>query len=225
MKKYWCITDYFKCNDLLSSVPPPPGISQSCIKSVREELTVSPKSSLDETSDGKKRGEYNKFTPKEKAIIAEYASRNGIAACLRHFKRNGEYTDLKESTVRGKELSSRKRDLSGGEIVELPEKCRGRPLLVGDEAETKVRWFLSTIRQAGGIVNYHIAIATARGVIKSKNSNLLVQNGGHMDINKDWAKRLLGRMNLVKRRMTTKAKLCPTNFVSLLCMGLVLQQS
>ena len=24
--------------------------------------------------------------------------------------------------------------------------------------------------------------------IKSKNSNLLVENGGHMDINKDWAK-------------------------------------
>ena len=99
MKKYRYITDYFKCSDLLSSQPPPPDISQSCIKSVREELTVSPKSSLDETSDGKKRGEYNKFTPKEKAIIAEYASRNGIAACLRHFKRNGEYTDLKESTV------------------------------------------------------------------------------------------------------------------------------
>ena len=87
--------------------------------------------------------------------------------------------------------------------------------MVGDEVETKVRWFLSTIRQAGGIVNYHIAIATARGVIKSKNSNLLVENGGHMDINKDWAKRLLGRMNLVKRRLTTKAKLGPTNFENL----------
>ena len=87
--------------------------------------------------------------------------------------------------------------------------------MVGDEVETKIRWFLSTIRQADGIVNYHIAIATARGVIKSKNANLLLENGGHMDINKDWVKRLLVRMNLVKRHMRTKAKLCPTNFENL----------
>lgn len=79
--------------------------------------------------------------------------------------------------------------------MELPEKRRGRPLLVGSEIEEKV---LNTIRHAGGIVNYHIAIAA--------DSNLLVENGGHIDINKDWPKQLLGRMNLVKQHMTTKAK-------------------
>ena len=68
-----------------------------------------------------------------------------------------------------KELNSRKR--SGDEIVELPEKHRGQPLLVGDKVERKVRWFLSTIRQAGGFVNYHIAIAIAKRVIKSMDSN------------------------------------------------------
>ena len=81
--------------------------------------------------------------------------------------------------------------------------------------DRKVRWFLNTIRQVGGIINYHIAIATEKGVIKLKDSNLLVENGGHVDINKDWAKRLLGRINLVKRRMTTKAKICPATFDNL----------
>lgn len=144
---------------------------------VREELTVS--KNLAGNSDGKKRGEYSKFIPKEKAKVAEYASKNGVAASLRYFKRTGEYTDLKESTLRGwktiycKKLSSRKRDLSSGEI-ELPEKRRGRPLLVENEVERKVRWFLNTIRQTGGIINYHIAIATPKGVIKSKDTNVLV---------------------------------------------------
>ena len=41
------------------------------------------------------------------------------------------------------------------------------------------------LRQAGGIINYYIAIATAKGVIKSKDSNSLIENGGHVDINKD----------------------------------------
>lgn len=63
-----------------------------------------------------------------------------------------------------------------------------------------------------GITASSIAIATAKGVIKSKDSNLLVESGGHLDINKDWAKRFLGRMNLVKQCMITKAKIFPANF-------------
>ena len=43
-------------------------------------------------------------------------------------------------------------------------------------------------------------MATARGVVISHDSNLLAENGGYIDITKDWAKRLLQRMNMVKRQ-------------------------
>ena len=48
----------------------------SCIKSVREDLTVLKNLSLDME---RKREEHNKFASKEKAIIAEYASKNGVS--------------------------------------------------------------------------------------------------------------------------------------------------
>ena len=38
------------------------------------------------------------------------------------------------------------------------------------------------------MVNIQIAMATARGVIMSHNANLLAENGGYMNITKNWAK-------------------------------------
>ena len=44
----------------------------------------------------KKRGEYLKFSEKEKAIIAKYASEHGVAKAVRHFQGK----NIKESSVR-----------------------------------------------------------------------------------------------------------------------------
>ena len=38
------------------------------------------------------------------------------------------------------------------------------------------------------MVNTQIVMATARGVVMSHNANLLAENGGYMNITKDWAK-------------------------------------
>ena len=45
--------------------------------------------------------------------------------------------------------------------------------------------------------------------MSSYDANLLLTNGGPIDISKEWAKRLLRRMGLVKRKGTTKAKVNP----------------
>ena len=58
-------------------------------------------------------------------------------------------------------------------------------------------------------------MGTARGVVISHDANLLVENGGYINITKDWAQRLLQRMNLVKRKETTKVKVLPSNFEKL----------
>ena len=55
-------------------------------------------------------------------------------------------------------------------------------------------------------------MATARGVVISHDANLFAENRGYIDITKDWAKRLLQRINMVKRQGTTKAKVIPSDF-------------
>ncbi len=50
------------------------------------------------------------------------------------------------------------------------------------------------------------------GIVKTKDSDLLACNGGHISLTKDWAKSLMG---LVKRRASTKAKVRPDDFEAL----------
>ena len=95
---------------------------------------------------------------------------------------------------------------------ELPEKWRGHPFMLGEQLEKEVQSFIKATRDLGGVVNTQIVMATARGVIMSHDSNLLTENGGYMNTTKDWAKRLLQRMNMVKRKDTTKAKVMPADF-------------
>ena len=99
--------------------------------------------------------------------------------------------------------------------MELPEKWRGRPLFIREELEDKMKWFLTEIHKSGRVVNSQIAVGAAKGVLKSRDATLLTENGGSIDIGKDWAHGLLGRMGLVRRRATTKAKVSSSNFAFL----------
>ena len=185
----------------------PSNISHSTIDAVNKEVAKSASSQSDDGGDDvlKSRGEYIKITARDRATVGEYA-KNGNAAAIRHFKRNELFPNLKEATVRGwknaycKELliqSSRKR--GPVEIEELPQKCRGRPLLLGEELEDEVKSFIKVAHGKGTIVNTHTVMATARDVVISHDANLLLENGGYIEITKSWAQRLLERMNLVKR--------------------------
>ena len=58
-------------------------------------------------------------------------------------------------------------------------------------------------------------ITTARGVVISHDANLLSENGGYIEITKNWAQRLPERMNLVKWKRTTAVKVLPSDFEKL----------
>ena len=109
-------------------------------------------------------------------------------------------------------IQSRKCPGSSISIVELPVKRRGRPLLLGEEIEREIQSFIESSRELGTAVSTAVVMATARGVVISHDSNLLAENGDCIDITKDWAKRLLQRMNMVKRQGTIKAKVMPSDF-------------
>lgn len=161
-------------------------ISPTEIRSIREQF----KELKTANSEGK--GEYKKVPAENKAKIADCALKNGVLAAIQHFKCTGTFTDLKESTVHGwknaycsKILFSRKRDADHKPVSTLPEKWLGRPLLIGQELEDKVKCFLTELRESGGVVNFQVTISTANGVVKARDANLLVENSGSIDISKD----------------------------------------
>ena len=197
------ITYYFKTakpSGLTSSV------SQSTIDCVRKELTATCR---------KKRGEYVKLEGDKKVIDGEYAAQHGTAAAIRHFKGNELFPDLKEATVRGwkkKRLfasfikpdnrQKMKGPTSGGHRASSEKAWE--TLLLEEKLEEEVKLFIKASRAEGIVVNTETVMGTATGVIISHDANLFAENGGYINITKEWAQRLLQRMGLVKCKGTKK---------------------
>ena len=79
----------------------------------------------------------------------------------------------------------------------------------------KLKEYIKEIRASGGVVNTAITLAAAKGIVMAKDANILVENGGYLNLTKDWAKRLMARMGLVKRKATTVLKVTPEEFADL----------
>ena len=127
---------------------------------------------------------------------------------------------LKETTVHGwkvKYLLELKKKCEGGELVvkTLPVAKMGRPLLLGEDLGVKVQNYWFALRDVGGVINTAIVRAAAAGMVKRKDPKLLVVNGGHISLSKDWARYMLQRIGFVKRKGTTKGTLQVNNFVEL----------
>ena len=57
--------------------------------------------------------------------------------------------------------------------MQLQKKKLGRPLLLGDEIDTKVQEYLNMLRKKGAIVNSVVAIATAKVLIEQSSEEHL----------------------------------------------------
>ena len=174
-------------------------------------------------SEGKlaamKRGPYVKFSQQAKIAVAIYAAEHGVAAALRRFVKR--FPELKESTIRTwqnvyvSELQRKRKVGDDSSMKKLPEKKRGRPLLLGDKLDGQVKSYIGYLREKGAAVNTAIVVGIAQGIVKSHNGNLLACNGRHLVLGKPWAKSLLSHMGYVKRRGSTAAKVTVENFQQL----------
>lgn len=110
-----------------------------------------------------------------------------------------------------------KRKLGSDEdILSLPAKKQGRPLMLGEDLDTMVQKYLKKVREGGGVVTARVAIAAARAVIMTQDRFKLVEYGGHIELNKAWAYSLLHCMKFVKRKSTTaKSKFTAADFARL----------
>ena len=97
-------------------------------------------------------------------------------------------------------------------LPELPSKKIGRPLLLGNDLDKQVREYVKYLRKRSTAVNIAVVIAAAEG---NKDASLLSSNGGGICLTKDWAKNLMKRMGMVKRRVSTKAKVDVEEFETL----------
>jgi len=134
------IRQYFKPKSLNLGAKLLPSVSKATIRAVEKELE---KRNTEATS---KRVSYIKISDDERAKIGGYAAKFGVTATIRHFKRNNEYPDLKESTVRGwknvyqeesKKRGSRKRSCSPTyrKIELLQKKFFLIPISIGQHQE------------------------------------------------------------------------------------------
>ena len=173
------------------------------------------------TSAGGKHLPYLKVTPYQKATIAKYVAKHGIVNSIQHFKKDFPEEALKESTIRGwkktylLELQSRKRAGEDLSIKELPTKKIGRSLMLGKDLDKQMQAYLKELGRIGGVVNAVIAMASAKKIVRKKDSRMLAENGGHVVFTKDWAHYLLLRMGYVKRKANSKVKVTMSNFEEL----------
>ena len=208
---------YFKKRD---GLPDPKGSLSHTIPS--RAISMANSEVTEATTGDKKRGPYKKYSPEERCRMGRYACDHGVAAAARYFTRQF-HRNVSETTVRSIKkdyLTSlrQKRAASDdeGDLSVLPQKKRGRPVLLGKDLDSKVQAYLKKVRDGGGAVSARIAMAAARGILLSCDRSMLEEFGGSVRLNRHWAHSLLHRMDFVQRKATTaKSKHLIANFSEL----------
>lgn len=153
-----------------------------------------------------------------KSKIAKYAAENSIKAAVTKFQhqvpnvpKNWKNTnrDWKNGYLR--ELK-RKRAVGDTSDVEFLSKKMGRPLLLGDKLDKQVQAYVTCLKSGHAVVNTAIVVAAGEGIVKGIDPGLLIANGGSLSLRKNWAKSIMRRMGLSKRKATTKSTLSQYDF-------------
>ena len=192
-------------NDSLTSMMETVAMEQA----VLDVDNIAPQSDVSTT---KKRGKYHKLSDELRAQIGEYAYKYGNNAAVLKFSSQFE-KPLNESTVREiKRKYIEAMEQRGDTVDVLPKEKRGRPLLLGDEMDKEVQKYIEEQRKRSVPITRDVVIAAGRGIVMKHDEALLAENGGEINLTKHWAASILGRMNYVKRRGTTKPRCLPEKF-------------
>ena len=195
---------------LASTVPS--ATIQAANKAVKRVLDAKSK---DEARSGQvgSHGQYEVFSPTEKAAIAKYAIEVGVMKAIRKLEKNYPGKQLKKSTIRSwvKKYKEEIRQTRTSP-TKLDDKKRGKPLLLSKELDEQVKAYILALRYKGGVINLAIVQASAIGIVMKSDMRLLKCNGGHIDITKHWAQSFLDHLGFVKRRASSKAKVTVEKF-------------
>ena len=198
------------------SIPSPNGplvdcISSKTIKNANQAVVEA------SSKPPKARGTYHHVDAEMQVKIALYACKCGNKAAMEHFTCQLCF-NVKHSSVSKwemKYLAEVKRRAKIGEsaVVKcLPVKKRGRLLLIGEKLNGKVKAYIRAIRDIGGVVTTTITIAAGKAIVSTVDRSLLIENGAPATLSKNWAKSLLYKLNFVKKRGSSTAKVTVQNY-------------
>ena len=80
---------------------------------------------------------------------------------------------------------------------------------MGEEIDRQVISYIKEVHEKKGI------ITSGEAIVNKVNKGLLKENGGSIELNSIWTKCLHQRINFVKRKATTSAKVEPSHFKKL----------
>ena len=145
------------------------------------------------------------YTPEVRASIGKYASIHGAPSASATFTRElgVKICKLSVNCIKTKYLKRQCEKDDDEELISLPHKTRGRPLVLGDYIEKQLQLYVKKIQQQGGVVTASVVVAAARGVMMAYNHPQLAEFGWHMVLTSTWAYHFLHRMKFVKRNATT----------------------
>ena len=159
----------YLCKTNSDQLPNPFGPLSSSIPS--QTIAESNKQIREVLQKDKKRGEYNKLSPEEKAVIGKYASENGVSKAVRHFQdKDSSVRDWKK--LYEKELKERCKLAKLGEVVEvvtLPVKVHGRPTLLGEKLDKYLQQMIADMHSRRTPIGSTIVVAVARGILLKHN--------------------------------------------------------
>jgi len=97
------------------------------------------------------------------------------------------------------------------EVTELAKKPLGRPPMLSD-IDQDVQKYMKQMRLCGGVINTAVITAAATGFMLEKNKTAFSEYVGCIKITTSYTKSLLSRMNFVKRKGSSTAKITPVEF-------------
>ena len=80
---------------------------------------------------------------------------------------------------------------------------KGRPNLLNDNLLKKVKNVIVGTRAAAAVISHCLVIAIGKGVLKTSNPTMLMQNGGSLELSEDWTRDVLQFLKWTKRKGTT----------------------
>ena len=115
----------------------------------------------------KQRVYYGQYDAKARAEIAKWGINHGIHPAARKFH-------VPESTVQGIIKSYEQvKEAKGDNVSILPRKSLGGKPMLPEKIDNKVVSMINSMRAAGSVVSYNIAITRAKGIIIANDRTLL----------------------------------------------------
>ena len=180
------------CESIKSNLPS--NISANELEKIHESLKVV-------QGGGKKRRTV--YAEKDKQEIAKYAAVCGATAAIRKFQQR--FPHLTESTVRPwvksyKKSIQEQKKMGASSVETKIGKARGRPLILDEALDLKLRSMLLKLRLAGAGININVVSGVLNGLIRANPERF----GKYTEfkVTRSWARSLYQRMKFSRRAVT-----------------------